>query len=238
MIIIGSSFIGTRQVTFNGHQAVFQVDSPTQITAIVPLAAATGPVTVTTASGTATSSQSFEVIAEFWDAVENFSTASNPAGAWSYGWAASLGGAVSLMTSDQGCPGTETACWQNALPFPNTASLAKNSTPYNVYYETVVVPTNALWLGARWTAPYAGKYTIVGSFQSIDTRLAPVNLAILQDASTVLFSASFSFYGEAKNFYLGNVSLAAGTTIDFELAYTSDASNDNVGLIASINLLK
>jgi len=32
--------------------------------------------------------------------------------------------------------------------------------------------------------------------------------------------------------------LAAGTTIDFEVAYTSDASNDNVGVIAAINLLK
>jgi len=47
-VITASSFIGTSQATFNGHQAVFQVDSATKITAIVPLAATTGLVEVTT----------------------------------------------------------------------------------------------------------------------------------------------------------------------------------------------
>jgi hypothetical protein len=92
MVIAGSSFTGTSQVTFDGHQAVFQVDSATVITAIVPLAATTCLIEVTTPAGNATSSQIFEVIAKTWDAVQNFSTASNPAGAWSYGWAPSLGG--------------------------------------------------------------------------------------------------------------------------------------------------
>jgi len=55
-VITASSFIGTSQATFNGHQAVFQVDSATKITAIVPLAATTGLVEVTTPSGTATGS--------------------------------------------------------------------------------------------------------------------------------------------------------------------------------------
>jgi hypothetical protein len=244
-VITGSSFVGTSQVTFSGHPAVFQVDSATKITAIVPLAATTGLVAVTTPSGVATSSQSFEVIAETWNAVENFSTASNPNGAWSYGWAPSLGGTFSLLTTNQNCLESKTVCWQNGLQEPDLAFVAKDSTPYNVVYYTVALPYNVLWLGpeanaviARWTAPSAGNYTIIGSFQAIDTELAPVDLGILRDGATFLFTDSFTFYGEAKSFTLSNISLTAGTTIDFELAYTTDAYYDNVGLIASINLLK
>jgi hypothetical protein len=244
-VIIGSSFIGASQVTFNGHPAVFQVDSATKITAIVPLAATTGLVEVTTPSGVATSSQSFEVIAETWNAVQDFSTASNPNGAWSYGWASSFGGAFSLLTSNQDCPQTGLECWQNGLGSPDAAQLSKNTTPNSLVHISVIVAPNTIWLGAqanaviaRWTAPSTGNYTIIGSFQANDTYEQTVKVGVLKDGSTFLLTDSFSSFGEAKDFALSSVPLTAGTTIDFELAYTDTSNSDNGSLVASINLLK
>jgi len=58
--ISGSGFVGATGVQFNGFPAAsFTLDSPTQITAVVPAGATTGPVTVTTADGSATSYNSF-----------------------------------------------------------------------------------------------------------------------------------------------------------------------------------
>ncbi len=60
--ISGNSFTGATKVTFKGVAATsFQVISDTQLGALVPAGAATGPIAVTTAGGTATSATNFTV---------------------------------------------------------------------------------------------------------------------------------------------------------------------------------
>lgn len=59
----GQHFVGVERVEFNGVAAVgFTVESPTRLTAIVPVSATTGPIRVVTASGTATSATAFTVL--------------------------------------------------------------------------------------------------------------------------------------------------------------------------------
>jgi len=60
--IAGTHFTGAGKVTFNGVTApTFSVASDASISATVPSGAGTGPITVTTPAGTATSSRSFRV---------------------------------------------------------------------------------------------------------------------------------------------------------------------------------
>jgi len=61
VVIAGTNFDGASSVAFNGVSASFAVDSSAQITAVVPVGAATGRISVTTAGGTATSGAYFIV---------------------------------------------------------------------------------------------------------------------------------------------------------------------------------
>jgi uncharacterized repeat protein (TIGR03803 family) len=61
VIILGNKLTGSTKVTFNGKTATFKVVSNTEITATVPTGATTGPVKVTTPSGTLTSNVNFLV---------------------------------------------------------------------------------------------------------------------------------------------------------------------------------
>lgn len=59
--LTGANYTGATAVKFNGTAAVFTVDLDTQVTATVPAGATTGPISVTTASGTGTSLTSFTI---------------------------------------------------------------------------------------------------------------------------------------------------------------------------------
>ena len=61
--ITGTGFTDVTAVKFNGHAAsTYTRDSSTQITAMVPLGATTGKISVVTAGGTAISATGFTVV--------------------------------------------------------------------------------------------------------------------------------------------------------------------------------
>ena len=62
VIITGTNFSAASAVAFNGASAAFNINSGTQITAVVPTNAGSGFVSVTTPSGTAISTNSFTVL--------------------------------------------------------------------------------------------------------------------------------------------------------------------------------
>jgi hypothetical protein len=77
--INGSGFTGATSVKFNGTTASFSVASGTQITATVPSGATTGPISVASSAGTATSSSSFTVTVGA-PSISSFSPTSGPVG--------------------------------------------------------------------------------------------------------------------------------------------------------------
>lgn len=63
VVITGVNFAGITAVRFNGVDAAsYTVDSPTQITAVVPAAATTGPISVVNSFGTGTSTGNFSIL--------------------------------------------------------------------------------------------------------------------------------------------------------------------------------
>ena len=60
VLISGVNFTGVNNVTFNGSNATYTVNSGTQITATRPTGATSGPITITTHAGTTTSTKSFQ----------------------------------------------------------------------------------------------------------------------------------------------------------------------------------
>jgi len=76
--ISGASLSGATAVAFNGVGATFTVSSDTSIQATVPAGADTGPLSVTTPSGTATSASNFAVLKP--PAIASFTPTSGPPG--------------------------------------------------------------------------------------------------------------------------------------------------------------
>jgi hypothetical protein len=77
--IYGQNFSGATAVQFNGVNAFYLVNSSTQATAIVPAAASTGPITVMTVGGPASSGTNFTVIKA--PAISGFSPTNGAIGA-------------------------------------------------------------------------------------------------------------------------------------------------------------
>lgn len=121
--IAGSGFTGASQVAFNGSSASsFVVDSGSQIRAVVPGGASTGPISVTTPSGTGSSTASFLVRLPLLtvEVTGSGSVALSPPGG-SY-----ASGSVVTLTALPG-PGFQFASWSGDLSgTANPATIAMN----------------------------------------------------------------------------------------------------------------
>jgi RNA polymerase sigma factor (sigma-70 family) len=78
--VIGHNFTGATAVKFNGVAASFSITSDSQITAQVPSGATSGPISVTTPNGTASSSRTFTVTGTVPE-INGFTPGSGTAGA-------------------------------------------------------------------------------------------------------------------------------------------------------------
>jgi hypothetical protein len=198
--------------------------------------------------------------ASSFDAATDFSLASNPNGAWSYGYSTTLGGAFILDTitstttfgnsnfsSRQGnvvCG----FCGPESYPvvFKNTASTTQTAGTVNLLAgELALHPaSNGEFAIVRFTAPTAGLFTIASTFEGRDVG-GPASPTGTTTDVHVLLNNSPLFDGEVTGF--GTTSdqsfspplplpLSAGNTLDFVVGIGVDGNffDDATGLSATI----
>lgn len=120
--ITGSAFTGATAVKFNGVSATFKVDSDTQISATVPDAARTGPISVTTPNGTDTSSTNFTVTSPF---ISSFSPRIGPWGTTVVITGANLSGTTSVRFDGTSASFSVSSGTQIVATVPNGATTGR-----------------------------------------------------------------------------------------------------------------
>lgn len=154
-----------------------------------------------------------------YNAVDDFSIASNPNGVWSY-----LASGTPLSTSGHNFGGGQSGWdyWWSAQPIPTSEAIFKNVTGSPTQLLTIVLPPGYLGMDPesasnidlRFVAPSSGTYSIGGNFLGIDTNEQSHPVEILDNGS-MIFSNSIGAYGQTDLFSLSE-SLQAGDVLDFE----------------------
>jgi hypothetical protein len=243
---LGENFDAATDIRIGDVSIPFTIDNATQITAEITDDVSTGILYVDTPSGTAASSTTFSVSSPSntaYDAVADFSSTNNPAGAWSYGYKAALASSLTLFTGSGPAYGSGIVSWSPNSGGACCPMVVRNTTGATQSYLSITQPADLLNLhpGAsdekttvRWTAPAAGSYRIAGRFQGIDTGGTTTDVHILHNNAEV-WANNINGYGAEAAFNL-TLSVNAGDVIDFEVGFGSNNAyyNDSTGLAAAI----
>jgi len=192
-------------------------------------------------------------VAQNWDATRDFG-ASNPNGAWSYGWGVT-GTSFTPYTiyHAKDCfPVSGFICWSADVYPYHQPLVGFNTTGQWIYTLTNLITPDALFLGpspdwqpgdsiVEWTAPTTATYRISGFFEILDTNPTGI-VGLVYRNGTLLFRVELlvpgaqypNQIGGRANFYFPNVSLNAGDVISFGLNSDGTFYYDGTGFNATI----
>ncbi len=202
--------------------------------ALVMTLAALGIGTATGAAAQATS----------WAAAGDFSAASNPNGAWSYGWSASRGSAFNLDTVATTVSGVNV--WNYSATqvepdvfFNGTSNTINPSGTNPIPAGTLAFHPGPIGQNAivRWTAPSTGAYAIGATFTGRDfVGPTTTDVAVLSNGG-LLWSGEVTGYLAMQSYAASRLDLIAGDTLDFTVGFGTDGtySYDSTGLSADIS---
>ena len=177
-------------------------------------------------------------VASAYSAAGDFSGSSNPNGVWSYGWSTSLGGNFILDTYESTSSLNGLSAWLGK-PGPGGNAYASPYIAYNGTAAPIALNVNTVYqpgqlavvpgftndyVVTRFTAPFAGAFSIAATFSGLSRLGDAVHVYIL-DNGTPIFNSSV-FGSPSPTSYSGTTNLAAGDTIDFVVA-TATASGNN-----------
>jgi hypothetical protein len=185
--------------------------------------------------------------ATIWNAAADFSSSSNPVGAWSYGTRATADGtALSLLTDSFSFTPTVGGWIDTANSVIGTPTIYANSGPDPVSFGTVTVAGNSLAMHpaptgfgpggsrefavVRWTAPVGGIIAVTGSFLAFDIGATDVHLVLNGNS---IFS-SIRSGGSNVSFSEPSLTVNAGDTLDFVVGNAGAFEFDTTGLDATI----
>jgi hypothetical protein len=192
--ISGSAFTGATSVTFNGAAAAFTVNSGSQITATVPPAATTGPISVTTPSGTGASPASFTVTVQPAPAISGVSPSSATAGS-------------SVTVSGSAFTGATSVTFDG---------LAAAFTVVSDTKITATVPSGALTGPLRVTTPYGSStastsFGVIPAVSSFSPTSGKTGSIVTISGSAFTGTASVTFNGAAAPFSVTSYSQITAT---------------------------
>jgi PEP-CTERM motif len=181
--------------------------------------------------------------AQSYNAAADFSTGSNPNGAWSYGSSISLGSAFipsSIPTNGYVAVGLDG--WLGSATGSGVPYVLHNGTAHNITNNFSVYQPGQLLqqpggLGqysiVRWTAPFSGTFSINATFSGLSLLGDSADVHILLDGISIF---NFTVIGSpSPASYSGSGSLTAGDRIDFVVGDAGNGANeDNTALSATI----
>ena len=194
---------------FNGKKAVITSSSATTITAIAPQGAETGPITVTTPYGAATSSNSFEITLS-----ENFNITASPVQT-TVVQGDTINYQITITSSGLNPFTSLTEVTVTGLPQGATTTFTPSKYINTAKGVTLTIDTKGVSTIGVYDITINAKATIDGK---VITRTAPVKLDIASAGGTVLTGSIFASKDKKP---LKNVKLTIGSII----TYTDDAGN-------------
>lgn len=185
----------------------------------------------------------FDSAPTVFDAVNDFSMTSNPAGPWSYGYTTGLGGSFSRHATPEfnSPPGVDDWASPGIAPF---FKVSKNSTGATIPGNppTYTFPPDMLFMHptsgglydvVRWTAPTSGNYSFQGKFAGLDfvTAVADTDVHVLRGSLNLVPPVVLHGVGTEQAFSF-NLFVNGGDAIDFAVGIgpSGFVQNDSTGL--------
>jgi hypothetical protein len=213
--ISGAHFTGATAVAFNGTPAVFTVVSETEISATVPSGASSGPITVTTPAGSATSSTAFTVtVPGPSPTISSFTPSSGPVGTTVTISGEHITGATAVAFNGTPASFTIVSDTQIRATVPSGAS----SGPI-----TVTTPAGSATSSTAFTVTVPGPSPTISSFTPSS---GPVGTTVTISGSHFTGATAVAFNGTAASFTV---------TSDTQIRTTvpSGASSGPIGVTTS-----
>jgi len=163
-----------------------------------------------------------------YDNANDFSIVSNPNGVWSYGYSLDLGVDFQTFTASASYGGLQG--WYTQAPADTFLPAVYRNATTNLFsaagvtvagLEAGFLPGRSSLAIYRFTAPDAGSYSVEASFFRHASNASAVNVYVLKNGATQLFSASLPL-AQSFEFWTDSVTLAAGGTLDFAVDKVGD----------------
>jgi hypothetical protein len=167
-----------------------------------------------------------------------WTTHSNPDGAWSYGYSGGFGKPITLYdkTVQNGINGKNAQFWLSSSVDTGTSPAAEynNGPTFNDGNVDFLANEFLLVAGIRgqysdliFTAPVGGEYSIVGNFRGAQYGIGTV--VGIEDNGKVVFSSSVTSVGQLVPFNI-TLSLQAGSTVTFSVGPGNGAQNTGLSV--------
>lgn len=180
----GANFLGATNVSFGGVSATFSVSADTQISATVPGAATTGPISVSTSGGSVTSSVPFYLAPR----LTTFSPATGVVGSTVTLTGTNFTGLISVT-----------------FPGANSTLISAPVTSLVATQMTVLVPTNAITGTITVTTPggviaSSGNFTVTPRVDSFTPLIGPSGTTVTVRGRSFTNATAVRFNGQNAGF--------------------------------------